>query len=199
MVSKKQDTDTLSLNQLSEWITNELTSQVETINHLSGQVETLNNFVEVAKASEKTSSAKPSKAWLPYACSFDVTCLPPLVPNLYSCEFTADKHPYRWTGPDRSTQLTFSVNRTVEKQLEIKFLGAVHPDVLTVVNLYVDRLEVPVKVTDSRLTATLPAKQNSSVETEIILTLATTLSPSSLNSSKDTRLLGIAISGLSIK
>jgi len=199
MVSKKQVSETVSLSHLSEWITKELNAQVDTIQHLSDQVDALQDLVDPISSDEKLRLTEQGKTWLPDACSFDVTCLPPRVPNLYACEFTSDNLPYRWTGPDRTTQLNFNINRTNDKHLEIKFLGAASPEVLKVVKLYVDRREAPVILTESSLTATLPAKHNAPHVTEIILTLAQTISPNSLNGSKDTRLLGISISGVSIK
>lgn len=187
-----------SVTQLRDWVTAELTSQTETIKFLIEKVDALQNLVEVSGVVEKMIFGEESSALLPSSCAIDVVSLPPYMTNLYALEFTSDGIPYRWSGPGKSTLFMLSVDRTKERQLEIGILGAICPDVLAQVTLHIDEVETQALLTESNLTATLPSLKTAQNITEIILTLATTVSPNSINGSIDTRLLGVAISGLSI-
>jgi len=199
-MSTKANVDESSLvTQLGDWVTAELTSQTETIKHLSEKLDALQNLVEASGVVEKMIFGEENSALPPSACAIDVTCLPPYMTNLYALEFTSDGIPYRWSGPGKSTSFMLSVDRTKDRQLEIGILGASCPDVVAQVTLHIDEVEIPAVLTDSALNATLPALETAQNISEIVLTLATTTSPNSISGSDDMRLLGVAISGLSIK
>ncbi len=199
MMTKPNLNESSSVTQLGDWVTAELTSQTEMINHLIEKIDALQNLVEVSGVVEKMIFGEESSALLPSSCEIDIVSLPPYMTNLYALEFTSDGIPYRWSGPGKSTRFMLSVDRTKERQLEIGILGAICPEVLAQVTLHIDEVEAQALLTDSTLNAILPALQTAQNITEIVLTLATTVSPNSINGSSDTRLLGIAISGLSIK
>ena len=199
MTAKANLEEFASATQLAEWVTAELTSHTETINHLNEKIDALHNLFEASGVVGKMMVSEENSVLLPSSCEIDVTCLPPYMTNLYSLEFTQDAIPYRWSGPGKSTTFMLSVDRTKDRQLEIGILGAICPDVVATVTLHVDQVETQVLLTDFTLKAILPALKIPHNITEIVLTLATTVSPNSINGSNDTRLLGIAVAGLSIK
>jgi len=199
MSSEINNTEFKTVPEIVEWVTSEIASQVETIKYLSAKVDALHNLIEASGVIEKVIFAEADRAILPSACALDITCLPPHITNLHTLEFTSDSIPYRWSGPGTATTFTLAVDRTKDKYLMVGILGAICPDVVAKVSVYIDGIEMVVNLSDSGLTATLPAQPTSPPLTEIVLRLATTVSPNSLNGSEDTRLLGVAISGLSIK
>jgi len=199
MSSETNNAEFKTVPQIVAWVTSEIASQVETVKQLSAKVEALHTLIEASGVIEKVIFAEADSALLPSSCALDITCLPPNITNLHTLEFTSDSVPYRWSGPGTATKFTLAVDRTKDKYLMVEILGAICPAVVASVSIHIDGIEMVANISDSGLTSTLPAQPTSPPFTEIILRLATTVSPNSLNGSDDTRLLGVAISGLSIK
>jgi hypothetical protein len=199
MTTEVQNIKLETVSQISAWIMQEIASQAETLKNLNEKIDAIQNLVEASDAIDRLIVGGGNTVLLPNACVLDMTCLPPYVTNLYALEFTSDDIPYRWSGPGKTTTFTLAIDRTKEKYLEIAILGVVCPDVLADLSLQVDGTETAVDITESKITATMPSRQSNQSFTEIVLRVAATVSPNSLNGSNDQRLLGLAISRISVK
>ena len=199
MTTELQNIKLETVSQISAWVMREIASQVETLKNLNEKIDAIQNLVEASGAIDRLIVGGGNAVLLPNACVLDMTCLPPYMTNLYALEFTSDDIPYRWSGPGKTTTFMLAVDRTKDKHLEIAILGVSCPDVLADLSLQVDGTETVVDITESKITATMPSRQSNQSFTEIVLRVATTVSPNSLNGSSDQRLLGLAISRISVK
>jgi len=198
MATEIQTTKLDTVSQIAAWVTREIALQVETIKNLNDKIAAIQNLVEASGVIDKLVVDGGNSVLLPNACAIDMTCLPPYITNLYALEFTSDGIPYRWSGPGKTTTFTLAFDRTKDKHLEISILGAICSDVLADFSLQIDGTEIVVDITESTINATLPSRQSNRSFTEIVLRVATTVSPNSLNGSNDRRLLGIAIARISV-
>ena len=191
------DLASFSLKQLFEWVSIELNAQKETISYLNKKVDALQAILEKHGIVDKLTPKVINDSLLE-TIKIDVEDLLSYGSNLYGLELTPGGTAYRWTGPEKSTKLILPIDRTQERTLEIGIISVISPEVLAEFSLEIDGQLASFNLTGSLIKLKIPSSDSISTKTEIDFTLATTVSPNSLNGEGDTRLLGVAISGLTI-
>ena len=188
-----------SLDDFAAAVAQELSAVTALAAQLSHKVDALQSLIEMSGLVDQAIVDQRSEEIWPSECRLDVNSLPPEMSNLYKCELSATKVPYRWTGPNKSTSFSFKIDRALDRTVEFRFLAAVSPDVLKKVTVYVDGYEALSSVTKSAITAKLPASLNVRKSTEIVLIVADVFSPKTISDSADIRMLGIALTSISIQ
>lgn len=186
-----------SLKQLFEWVSIEFNAQKETIAYLNKKVDALQDVLEKHGIVDKL-IPKVTEGSLLKAQKIDVDDLLSYGSNFYGLELTPGGTAYRWTGPERSTKFILPIDRTQERTLEIGIISVISPEVLAEFSLEIDGQLASFNLTGSLIKLKIPSSDSMLIDTEINFTLASTVSPDSLNGAGDTRLLGVAITGLVI-
>jgi hypothetical protein len=188
-----------SLEEFEEIVNKKFSIFSTLVTELSHKVDALQSLVEMNGLVDSISANDQNEDVWPSECSLDITCLAPDISNLYMCELTPDDVPYRWTGPGKSTRFIFRIDRSTDRVVTFRILGAMSAEVLTDTFLLINGVKTVCDVTDVSIVGSIPAALNGKKPTEIVLVLGNTISPKMVKGENDTRLLGVALAGVAIK
>lgn len=121
--------------------------------------------------------------------------------NVYNLQHTANGLPYRWTGPDSTNIFRFPVARDTVKTVKIKLVNVIKKDVLSDATVLIDNTPVSYELIFedglNNIVVELPTR-NEKGDTELLIKIKSTFSPSELGTFDDSRKLGLAVNSICV-
>jgi hypothetical protein len=122
-------------------------------------------------------------------------------PNFYGEEITDSGLYYSWTGPLATNCFDLPLTRHEKKFGQFRFISIVDEEEIKNIMVKIDGVPVPVEIgayQEQRVIEFPISPLQADLVTKVSLHLAKTVSPAEIGQGQDTRLLGIALSGVSV-